>query len=212
MLGSLILSAINVIISCLLCWMVHGRYPIPKFIKNYVFRYLGKMSLPINKSNENKLIDEELEQVQQHFLNKISKIPREQANREWCDEFLELGNVDSQEAEGRNQNENMCQINEASSDSVLNNQQGDKSEKVWVDRFKEMQKSINMLRRENYYFVLLKLKENFDPHGMAQEELKKLAVILNRVSGLVLIIINFLLLFYTGLVMLTDYDGIDWNF
>ena len=206
-LASLILSAINVVIACLLCWMVHGNYQVPKFIKNYIFRYLGKLRLPPKKSHENKIIEQAIEQLHKHFLNKHAILHTEHPSEGASNEFVELGRIEEEEA--ADNTENIYQRNEAHADSgpQANYQDANKNKKFWLEVLKEMY----FLKEEIYYFILLKMKENTDPHLLAQEELKELAVIMNRVSGIMLILINGLLLLYTALVVLTEYDGINWN-
>ena len=165
---------------------------------------------------ENKIIDEELEQLQQDFLNQLSKYNPGQKKEAAIDESVELGRIDSHGAEDENHDENSNIENGAGSDSALETvqtfkHQANKSDKPLSESLEKMQNGIDNLKKEIYYFLLLKMKENFDPQGMAQEELKELAVILNSFSGLLLIVINGVLLFYTGLVVLTDYNGIDSN-
>ena len=68
-------------------------------------------------------------------------------------------------------------------------------------------RAIESVDRSLYYLKLSKMHENVEPESVAMQEMKDLAVIVNRITGIILTALNVGLLIYTGLVMFTSYEG-----
>ena len=229
-LGSLILSAINVCISCILCWMVHGRYKVPKVIYNFFDKYIGKMSIPTKKTKESEAFESNLEKMRQQEYQSFSAVPikfgRESLNAysQMGDERreVELIRMNRLQQMSRrlleegtprdlpvNNQANVIQLNE----SIVN--ENDKMIVKIEQLIKELEGTHKDIQKDNqsikneiqalqldmHYLTLSKMQENIDAAAIGEQEMKQLAVILNRFTGIILTILNVGLIIYTGLTM-----------
>ena len=67
----------------------------------------------------------------------------------------------------------------------------------------EMKNQLQTMQLDMHYLALSKMQEIIDSSVIGEQEMKQLAVILNRVTGIILTILNVGLIIYTGLTMFT---------
>ena len=217
--GSLILSATNVCISCILCWMVHGRYKFPKGVFNFFSDYCGKMSIPTRKSRETEAFEAHLEEMRQKAYQSFSTVPIkfERGNLNDCFQVgderrcVELVRMNRLERMSRELLENSqnnfatnSQENVNQTDERVANQNENSIVKVLHAIQKDNQKmkdDLEALKIDIHYLALSRMQKAIDASVIGEQEMKHLAVILNRLTGILLTILNVGLMIYTGLQM-----------
>ena len=221
-LGSLLISAISVCVSCTLCWMVHGKYQVPTRFRLWILKYLGKLSIPTRKSDEMDIIEDMLSQIRRRSVHRVSL---KQGGLTEVSELVGFGHTAESFGE-------MFRLSRGEERKISEKVDGEErtvsisSETpqfglelpATLNRLSTMiedikgsiqseVKTLKGIQSDIHYMALEKIKNRFSPDEIAKEHMKELAVILNRFSGIILTLFNIVLTIYTGLVMFTPWNG-----
>ena len=207
--GSLISSAINVCISCSLMWMVHGKYHISEGLRLWIVKYFGKLRLPLKISEESAAIEKMLGLFRKSIVQSITPVTSKTKGAIKSSDIKQMHkNSVGMLIQGLNQaafriiTENPQQGRNPESSECPN-----ENPSFGLDSNARMLESLKAVQKDLHYLVLETMLQKFNPEDIAKEQWKELAVIVNRISGIILSIANIGLAVYTGLVMLTLYNG-----
>ena len=187
-LGALISSGINVILSCTLTWMVHSSYEVPAWLMGFVKRFLGRLSIPVKKS---KVIGE---------INEALALIREY-NRQIISQNLAADREASVAGEIKNNDETIDKQGKVNRVPNLVKNAIEIRAVIDENGIEEIDAVMQSVKKNLLYWALEEMKTKLDNKEIAKEKWKALAVILNRFSGIIIAIANIVLLLITGLVM-----------
>ena len=199
--------------------MVHGRYKVPKGVYSFITQVFGKMRIPTKESLENDAFESNLEEMRSKTLQSFSALPNkfERGNVKDClqmrDEFkgVELGRMNRLERMSRELRE-VGRSRSFAGNTQANYPQHKESVPTMTDNItvkvamliklgESTQKDIQAMQIDMHYLALSKMQKTIDAAALGEQEMKELAVILNRVSGIILTILNVGLIIYTGVTM-----------
>ena len=201
--------------------MVHGKYHVPERFRLWVIKYLGKVSLPMLKSDEGDIVEDFLKNMRRKSVHQVSlKTSRFSGKtglvanediEENVAEIAKLSRLGSPEYLNlRERNTSCC------SDTPQMGQEFPATLKRLsnvMDELKGMIQSeikvMKCVQSDIHYMTLEKIRNRFSPEEIAKAQMKELAVILNRLTGIILTIFNVALIIYAGLVMLTPWNGFE---
>ena len=212
---SLILSALNVLISCILCWMVHGKYNMPERWHKRIKAFLGRLRIPHKKSYEWKVFEKELLQMRITLLDEISP------------KGIEFGKLDRREFAALEEPNDLIQLRRfiRRNEEVLNVRQHGATGSEQDSRYQSTQEThspeleelkaiatrvlctlqeVEDVRKNVRYLVMLSMQKKFEAERIAFRRMKSLAVILNRFAGILLTIVNVGMILFTVIEMLTS--------
>ena len=192
--------------------MVHGRYKVPKGVYKFLTKLFGKMSIPTKKSRENEAFESNLEEIRSKTLQSFSALPIK-FDRGNVNDCLQMSDeINGVELVRMNRLERMSrELLEAGNshdiavDTHANCNQQIESAPTMNDNINVkigmLIKLVESTQIDMHYLAISKMQETIDAAALGEQEMKELAVILNRVSGIILTILNVGLIIYTGVTM-----------
>ena len=201
--------------------MVHGKYHVPERFRLWVIKYLGKVSLPMLKSDEGDIVEDFLKNMRRKSVHQVSlKTSRlsgvtglvtQEDIEENLAEIVKLSRLGSRDYLNLRDRNISC-----SSETSQMGQEFPATLKRLssvMDELKGMIQSeikvMKCVQSDIHYMTLEKIRNRFSPEEIAKAQMKELAVILNRLTGIILTIFNVALTIYAGLVMLTPWNGFE---
>ena len=195
---------------------------------------MGKLSLPTRKTQESEALESNLAEMRQKSFQSFALLPIkfgcgnqnddfQVRDERRCVEFVRMNRLERMSRElleegtrgdlPVNHQANIYQVNEniASENSNIMSRFEEQLikdlEKSQLDFNKEIQAMKNQLQTvqlDMHYLALSKMQKNIDSTVIGEQEMKELAVILNRVTGIILTIVNVGLIIYTGMTMFSS--------
>ena len=217
-LGSLILSALNVLIGCLLCWMVHKMYSSPSWLQAFVKLYLRKMHPPKKSADDFDIAEKELAEIRKTFITNLGQVKRD--SKVLNDELAALlipenepvlESIRMTEMIGKTKEV----LSEMEKEKVSALEKGGRAGEICsssaavnaetADSLLKQMRTIQLeMNGHLHYLALQKMLGNIDPEKTGQEEMKQVAIVVNHLTGIILGTLNIALFIYTTVKMFSD--------
>ena len=217
----LILSSLNVCISCFLCWLSHGSYKMSNWMKNSFLKWGNKFRIPDKTSNEADKLEETRDNLTKYIMKNVGEEDELNRNPLLKEDQLEIPvlksknkvgpastpshnneNIDLQSLSGQidfkiptvGKEQEIIQTNTNIQETEVGTKQ--------PDTFEELLKSNIESQKYLHFLAVNKITRLKDPTVEANEDLVILAKIINRMSGIILTLINIGLLIWTIVTLL----------
>ena len=204
------LSTLNVLLACLLVWLSHGKFKLPNCLRYFCVKFLGKIQCPGNETEASDVLEEVINHSESKIINELLNSEKYAESLMKSKEIFAfvMPSVPKQRQQAAN---NTAHLNEnatvSSGQGLVEESPSERFKQQKLKLLENMEKHLNEIHESSTYSKMKKLQKTIDAEGFAQDELKQLANVLNRICAVLFILINIGLFIYNGQQIITDEEG-----